>query len=65
MFVIPSKCQSGSDRGISPRNLKGNWHQNTVENGITAERNFVTGSHNIKQQLVPLQSGQLNMRIAF
>jgi hypothetical protein len=40
-------------------------HQNTVENGITSERNLAAGSDNIEQNLVPLQSGQLNMRIAF
>jgi hypothetical protein len=39
-------------------------HQNTLEGGIAAERNFVAGSNNIEQNLVPLQSGQVNMRMA-
>src|SRR5207248_10566502 len=39
-------------------------HQNTVEDGITAERNFLAGSDNIEQNLIPLQSGQVDMRIA-
>ena len=40
-------------------------HQNTVEDGTTAERNSVADSDNVEQNLVPLQSDQVNMRIAF
>ena len=39
-------------------------HQNTVEDGTTAERNSLAGSDNIEQNLVPLQSDQVDMRIA-
>ena len=39
-------------------------HQNTVEDGTTAEGNSLAGSDNIEQNLVPLQSGQVDMRIA-
>ena len=39
-------------------------HQNTVEDRTTAERNSLAGSNNIEQNLVPLQSGQVDMRIA-
>ena len=39
-------------------------HQNTVEDGTTAKRNSVAGSDNIEQNLIPLQSGQVDMRIA-
>jgi hypothetical protein len=40
-------------------------HQNTVEDGIAAEQNFAAGPDNIEQNLVPLQSGEVNLRIAF
>ena len=39
-------------------------HQNTVEDGTTAERNSLAGSDDIEQNLVPLQSDQVDMRIA-
>src|SRR4029077_7398842 len=38
-------------------------HQNTVEDGATAERNSLAGSDNIEQNMVLLQSGQVGMRI--
>ena len=40
-------------------------HQHTLEDGITAKRNPVAGSDNVEQNLVPLQSDQVNMRVAF
>ena len=39
-------------------------HQNTVEDGTTAERNYLAGSDNIEQNLVPLHSDEVDMRIA-
>ena len=39
-------------------------HENTVENGTTAERNSLAGSDKIEQNLVPLHSDQVDMRIA-
>ena len=39
-------------------------HQNTVEDGTTAERNSLAGSDNIELNLVPFHSGQVDMRIA-
>src|SRR5437899_499817 len=39
-------------------------HQDTVKDGTTAERNSLAGSDNIEQNLVPLHSDQVDMRIA-
>jgi hypothetical protein len=39
-------------------------HQNTVEDRITAERNSLAGSDNVEQNLIPLHSDQVDMRIA-
>ena len=39
-------------------------HQNTSEDGIATKRNLAAGSDNIEQNLVPLQSGEVDMRIA-